>query len=175
MIPTRVMLIAAAGFAVALLAQLVQAQAQPGPGPGMHRGGWEMGPGMMMGPGRWSRGGMRALCSPRAAGFGAWRLEQIEQIVKPDEKQRKAFDDLRAASDNAAKALAGACPAEAPATVSARLAFMETRMTAMLDAIKTVRPAFDAFYATLDDEQKRRLDRSHPRRWGWHRWRNYER
>lgn len=163
----------AAGLALTGVAGPVHAQ--PG-GPGMRGGmGWEMGPGMMMGPGRWSRGGMRGMCSPQAAGFGAWRLEQIEQVVKPDDRQRKAFDDLRAASDKAAKTLSEACPNEIPRTVSARLAFMETRMSAMLDAVKTVRPAFDAFYATLGDEQKRKLDESRPRRWGWHRWRDYER
>jgi hypothetical protein len=41
----------------------------------------------------------------------------------------------------------------------------------MLTAIKTVRPAFDAFYATLDDAQKARVDARGPRRWGWGSWR----
>jgi hypothetical protein len=49
---------------------------------------------------------------------------------------------------------------------------METRMEAMLQAVKTVRPAFDAFYGTLDSDQKARLDSSGPRRWGWERWRD---
>jgi hypothetical protein len=50
------------------------------------------------------------------------------------------------------------------------MAFMEKRMEAMLEAIKAVRPAFEAFYATMTDEQKARLDSVGPRRWGWH-WR----
>ena len=32
---------------------------------------------------------------------------------------------------------------------------------------------FDAFYATLSDEQKASLNAGGPRRWGWHGWRNW--
>jgi hypothetical protein len=35
---------------------------------------------------------------------------------------------------------------------------MEKRLDAMLQAVKTVRPAFESFYASLDDQQKARLD-----------------
>jgi hypothetical protein len=35
-----------------------------------------------------------------------------------------------------------------------RLATADTRLDAMLDAIKWIRPALDDFYATLSDEQK---------------------
>jgi hypothetical protein len=38
--------------------------------------------------------------------------------------------------------------------------------------VKTVRPAFDAFYQTLDETQKSRLDAAGPRRWGWQHWRD---
>jgi hypothetical protein len=38
-----------------------------------------------------------------------------------------------------------------------------------LDVLKTVRPAYEAFYAKLDDKQKQRLDSLGPRRSGW-RW-----
>jgi hypothetical protein len=34
-----------------------------------------------------------------------------------------------------------------------------------------LRPAFDAFYATLNDEQKARINTSRSNRWGWHGWR----
>jgi hypothetical protein len=47
---------------------------------------------------------------------------------------------------------------------------MEKRLEAMLLAVKTLRPAFESFYATLTDEQKARLGEAGPRRWGW-RWR----
>jgi hypothetical protein len=65
---------------------------------------------------------------------------------------------LKAASDKASEALRLACPTEVPTTAVGRMEFMERRMEAMLQSVKTVRPAFDAFYATLSDEQKARLD-----------------
>ncbi|RDV05751.1 Spy/CpxP family protein refolding chaperone [Undibacter mobilis] len=135
--------------------------------------GW--GPNMMMGPGMMGPGGGRGMswmCSPQAAGLAEWRKQRIEQLLKPTEAQRKALDDLQVASTKAAEAVSAACPREFPASAQARLELMEKRMEVMLTAIKTVRPAFDAFYATLSDEQKARLNSAGPRRWGWHGWRN---
>ena len=43
---------------------------------------------------------------------------------------------------------------------------MEKRAEAMLAAIKIVRPALEAFYATLTDQQKARLDSYGPHGWG---------
>jgi hypothetical protein len=153
------------------------ALAQPA-GPGGPGRGWGpdmmMGPGMM-GPGMMGRGpgrGMGWMCSPQGAGLAEWRKQRIEQLIKPTEAQRKALDDLQTASTTAAETVAAACPQEYPASAPARLELMEKRMEAMLAAVKTVRPAFDAFYATLTDEQKARLNSAGPRRWGWHGWRN---
>jgi len=137
-------------------------------GPGT---GW--GPGMMMGPGMmgWGgRGGMGMLCNPRAAGLAEWRMERIERLVQPTEAQRAALNDLRTASTKAAEQIAAACPRDLPASAPARLELMEKRMESMLAALKTVRPAFVAFYGTLTDEQKARLDQAGPRRWGWRDW-----
>jgi LTXXQ motif family protein len=144
-----------------------------GPGPGYGpRGGW--GPGMMMGPGMmgWGSGtgGMGAVCDPRGAGLAEWRMERIERLITPNEAQRAALNDLRSASTKAADIVAAACPREFPESATARLELMEKRLDAMQQAIKTVRPAFDAFYATLNDEQKARVNASGPRRWGWHGW-----
>jgi hypothetical protein len=40
----------------------------------------------------------------------------------------------------------------------ARMDLMQKRAETMLAAITTMRPAFDAFYAALTDEQKARLE-----------------
>ncbi len=153
------------GFAVAAFMCVgiaLPASAQPfGMGPSF------MGPGMM---GR----GLGAMCNPAFAGFSDWRIERIERTVRPDQRQKEALNELRNASGKAAEALAASCPKDFPKTASERFAFMEKRMEAMLQAIRTVRPAFDAFYGTLDVEQKARLDAAGPRRWGWgHRWRDW--
>jgi hypothetical protein len=158
----------------AILTTAATAQpAGPGPGGGYGPGGW--GPGMMMGPGMmgWGggRGGFGWMCSPQGAGLAEWRLQRIEQVVKPTEAQKTALNDLRTASTKAAETIAAACPKEFPASAPARLELMEKRMEAMLAAVKTVRPAFDAFYNTLNDEQKAKLNAAGPRGWGWQRWR----
>jgi len=147
------------------------AQAGGGWGFGMHPG-FAMGPGMMQGRGIWG-GRFDGPCDPGVAGMAEWRIEEIERVVRPTEAQRTALADLRAASAKAAEALKAACPRDLPQTSAQRMAFMEKRMEAMLEAIKTVRPAFEAFYAAMSDEQKARLDGVGPRRWGWHwRWWN---
>jgi hypothetical protein len=61
----------------------------------------------------------------------------------------------------------------APTTMPGRLEAMETRLGAMLQGIKTVRPAADAFYASLTDGQKARIDNNQGRGrfWRWmHGW-----
>jgi hypothetical protein len=130
---------------------------------------------MMMGPGMMGWGGrgdtMRAMCDPRAAGMAEWRMDRIQRLIKLTDAQKTALDALRTASAKAAETIAAACPREFPASASARMELTEKRLDAMLVAVKTVRPAFDAFYATLDNEQKARIDRGGPRRWGWHGWR----
>ncbi len=139
----------------------------PGWGPGMM-----MGPGPMWGPSISGRGRFGNLCDPRMAGFAAYQIDQIERNVKPAEAQRKPFDDLKAASAKATDIMTAACPSATPATVPARLEFMEKRAEAMLASVKTVRPAFETFYASLSDDQKAKLDRLGPRESWWHRfWR----
>ncbi len=53
-----------------------------------------------------------------------------------------------------------ACLADIPETFIGRTAAAEKRMETMLQAIRMVRPALEALYATLSDEQKARLDAS---------------
>jgi hypothetical protein len=47
-----------------------------------------------------------------------------------------------------------------------RLATADTRIDAMLDAIKQVAPALDDFYATLSDEQRAQFEAIGPKRMG---------
>jgi hypothetical protein len=47
---------------------------------------------------------------------------------------------------------------------------MEKRLNAMVEAVKTVRPAFEGFYNSLTSEQKERFSSAGPRAWGWRHW-----
>ncbi|HKS85298.1 MAG TPA: Spy/CpxP family protein refolding chaperone [Pseudolabrys sp.] len=143
-----------------------EAPASAGPGYGPRGYGW--GPGMMMGPGMMGWGG--AMCDPRGAGLAEWRMERIERLINPNEAQRAALNDLRVASSKAAELVSAACPRELPSSAPARLEVMEKRLDAMQQAVKIVRPAFEAFYATLNDEQKARVNSAGPRHWGWRGW-----
>ena len=51
------------------------------------------------------------------------------------------------------------CSGEQALTPPGRVAAMEQRLNAMLQAVETVRPALTKFYGSLSDEQKARFDR----------------
>jgi hypothetical protein len=112
------------------------------------------------GRGDW-REGMRERmadrCGRRAERFGERAVERIERATRPTTEQRPAFDKLKEASTKAAEIVKAACPTERSLTPPGRLANAEKRLAAMLEAIRTVRPAMDAYYGTLTDEQKARL------------------
>src|SRR5207237_325853 len=82
-------------------------------------------------------------------------VDRIEQKVRPDDQQRAELDALRDATAKAADELRNACPAQTPITPVARLDAMAKRIQAMLDAIKTVRPALARLYASLSDHVTR--------------------
>jgi LTXXQ motif family protein len=173
----RMGVVCGAAALVALMVALPVSAQMMGPGgwgPGSGSG-WGPGGGYAWGPGMMGRGygpGVGAMCSPRAAGLAAWRIGAIEEVVRPTEAQRAALDAFKEASAKAADAITAACPQDYPATSPARLEAMEKRLDAMLQAVRTVRPAFDAFYAVLSDEQKRRLDAVSPEGpWRWRMWR----
>jgi len=113
-----------------------------------------------------AHGGFSALCNPRAAARAGWGVEQIEKAVIPTGPQQGALDELKAAVVKAADLSKGVCPARIPQRSNERLAFLEQRLTALREAVHIIVPAFEAFHASLNDEQKTRLDAG-PRGWRW--------
>ena len=150
-----------AACALATLSLTAVAQAQP----------TDRGRGYMMGPGMMDRGHFGRMCSPRSAGLAEWRLDRLERVVKPTDAQRAKFDEFKAASTKAAETMRTACTTDIPTTMVGRMEATEKRLDAMLQAVKTVRPALEAFYATLSDEQKANLDAGLHRKRFW-RWRD---
>jgi hypothetical protein len=84
-------------------------------------------------------------------------IDRIQQAINPNDEQRKALDDLANASVKAGQAIKAACPNDVASTAPARLAAMQTRLEAMISAVKIVQPPLDHFYGLLNDEQKARL------------------
>jgi hypothetical protein len=98
------------------------------------------------------------LCSGQTAGLTDWPIEQIAQAVEPDDAQRAALDEFKAATAKALDQLKASCPTELPSTPTGRLAALHQRLDTMLQAVRTVRPALERFYGSLNDEQKARFN-----------------
>jgi hypothetical protein len=99
-----------------------------------------------------------ARCGGAKPGLSSLPIERIDEVVRPSGDQESAFTALREANDKAVERLEAACPDFIPQTPVGRLEAMENRLVAMLDAAKTVQPALDDFYASLDSEQKARFN-----------------
>jgi hypothetical protein len=84
-------------------------------------------------------------------------LAAVEQEVRPTEAQRTALDQLRATEAAATEIIRGACPASIPASPTGRRDAMAQWVDAILVAVRMVRPPLEAFYRSLDDEQKARF------------------
>ena len=98
-------------------------------------------------------------CAEAKPGLANLPIEKIADVVKPTDAQQDAFKQLQDATGKAVSLLQAACPEDVPITPPGRLAAMEKRLQAMVDAAKTVKPALDSFYASLSNEQKARFDR----------------
>ena len=100
----------------------------------------------------------REFCTDQAKGVTAWPLDQISAAVQPTEDQKSLLNDLRKASTDAAARFREACPESVPMTPPGRLQAVTQRLQATDEAIQTVKPALEAFYASLSDEQKARFN-----------------
>lgn len=97
------------------------------------------------------------LCGPGGDRMIGRMLDRLERATDPNDAQRAAFDRLVDASERARNIVRDSCSNERTITLPGRLAQAEKRVGALLDAIRTVRPALDDFYNSLSEEQKARL------------------
>lgn len=126
----------------------------------VHGGGWHhgRGPGGMLG----------RLCGERRGEWLDARIDAVESFVTFTPEQAPAWDSLVTAVRSGGERVGEACTAldgEAQ-DPTGRLARMEIMLAAGLDVVREVRPAFNDFYAVLDDDQKAALDRLMERRRG---------
>jgi LTXXQ motif family protein len=103
------------------------------------------------------------ICRAQTQGYStAFPEQEIEKSIQLTEAQKAALDELRAAATKAPGLLKDTCPSETPSTPTARLVAVQARLDAMLEAVKTERPAMDKFYSSLTDEQKARFNALRP-------------
>jgi hypothetical protein len=97
------------------------------------------------------------MCGEDSREIAGLPIDRIQQALTPNDEQRKALDDLANASMQAAQTIKAACPTQVVSTAPARLAAMQSRLEAMISAVKLIEPPLDHFYGLLNDEQKARL------------------
>jgi len=73
------------------------------------------------------------------------------------------LDQLKSAAAHAADALKSSCSDTYALTPPGRLRAMINRVSATLEAVRLVRPALEAFYNALNDEQRARFDTLSPK------------
>jgi hypothetical protein len=105
----------------------------------------------------WPAGDIVTICSQQVESFDL-PAQRVEQLVQPTAQQRSTFDELKKATKNATEQLRSSCPSAVPLSLVARVDTVTTRVRAMADAIKSIRPALENFYTSLNDEQKARFN-----------------
>ena len=122
----------------------------------------EVGP--QVGP-RATNAGVQELCTEPGSGITAWPFAQIQQKVGLSAEQKSLLGEVRGAATKASAVFKTSCPAQNayPLTPPGRLQAMIIRLQATLEATQTVRPALEAFYNSLSDEQKERFNELGPK------------
>jgi hypothetical protein len=111
-----------------------------------------------------SYAGVQQLCNDPGSGITAWPFAEIGSKVGLNAEQKSLLDQMHSAATNAAAAFKASCPANDafPLTPPGRLTAMTGRLDATLQAVDTVKPALEAFYNSLSDEQKERFNELGP-------------
>ena len=104
-----------------------------------------------------SAGNMAAACSQQGGSVIDLPVQRIEQVVQPTAQQQSAFDGLKKAAQKAGDQLQIVLSNRGAEIASGAGRYGRKRLSAMADAIKSVRPCLNNFYASLSDEQKARF------------------
>lgn len=116
--------------------------------------------------------GFARLCSDRREERLGNMIGLVESFADFTAAQTAAWDELTQALNSGSITIGATCDelkAEGrPETASERLAAMERMMESGLVALRQVRPAFDGFYAQLDEQQKQAIDKLASHRRGHH-------
>jgi LTXXQ motif family protein len=101
---------------------------------------------------------LQQLCGDDSREIAGLAIDQTRQVIQPNEAQRAALDDLVNALTSAAQMIQASCPTQTAFTAPDRLAVMQRRIGAMIQAELAVQQPLGKFYDLLDDEQETRLN-----------------
>jgi LTXXQ motif family protein len=105
-----------------------------------------------------SQQALRQLCSHPDQGITAWPFADVARTIQPTAEQRDLLEQLKRAAAQASDVLKKSCSDQYPLTPPGRLQTMIDRISATLAAVRIVRPALEAFYSSLSDEQQARFN-----------------
>ena len=112
--------------------------------------------------------GMARICSDRRDRHIDRMADFVEGFVDLNPEQTEAWTRLTETVRQGSATVGETCDQlqadGMPETAPERLAMVETMMTTGLSIMQDVRPAFDAFYATLSERQRKALDNLTERR-----------
>jgi hypothetical protein len=97
------------------------------------------------------------MCGSDSRDIAGFPIDQFRAAIQPDSEQSAALDELAAASQKASETIRNSCPKDVALTAPSRLAQMQQRVQAMLDAVNILKPALDKFYGLLSDDQKAKV------------------
>jgi hypothetical protein len=97
------------------------------------------------------------MCGGDSRDIAGFPIDQFRAAIQPDSEQSAALDELAAASQKASEIIRNSCPKDVALTAPSRLAEMQQRVQAMLDAVNMLKPALDKFYGLLSDDQKAKV------------------
>jgi LTXXQ motif family protein len=97
-------------------------------------------------------------CTNAKPGLADLPMDRIDEVVQPSGQQEDALARLSNGTQKAVEIIQAACPNSTPLTPVGRLEVMQQRLNAMLTAAKTIQPALEDFYGSLNYEQKARFN-----------------
>lgn len=101
-------------------------------------------------------------CGARAGGHMERQVNLIEALMEFTPAQQTAWSELKTAMDAGKETMKKACEArkdqEKPKNAVERFNRFETAMSTRLEVMRSVKPAFEKFYATLSEKQQKAVD-----------------
>jgi hypothetical protein len=99
------------------------------------------------------------LCKRREAANQALPIDRIQRTLHLNADQDAALKELDQTTSKAAELMQANCQPAKTLTPTGRLAAMESRLSAMSQALQITETALNKFYGALTDEQKAQFDR----------------